>query len=236
MPIPAIFYARSAFQALPAVAALRHRRDLPIPRRWIVAWGLAGLVFDGISLSYALRQQNNHWLSYISAPSLVVIVLIALSFWNPTLFGRRILRLSALAYVVTVVPLVALVESTSTFSLLRQPIESLLVVAASLGTLLVLIRQEQGSLLQRDWFWICTGLALRYGGAVALDPLARLLIGDSQQVVLSALKVKAVVDMAAYLLIARGVWCPVLPQPSSGPSSPVSLPSRSPSPPSAQPW
>jgi hypothetical protein len=236
LPIPAVFYARSAFQVLPAIAALRHRRHLPPPRRWIVGWGLAGLVFDGISLSYALRQQNNHWLSYISAPSLVVIVLVALSLWNPTSSGRRLLRISALAYVATVLMLVVLVESTSTFSLLRQPIESLLIVAASLGTLLVLVRQEQGSLFQRDWFWICTGLALRYGGAVALDPLARLLIGDSESVVLSALKVKAVVDMAAYLLIARGVWCPVLPQPSSGPSSPVSLPSRLSSPPSAQPW
>jgi hypothetical protein len=141
-----------------------------------------------------------------------------------------------LAFIAVVVVLVGFVENTTTFSLIRRPMESLLLILASLGTLLVLVRQEQGSLLQRDWFWICTGLALRYGGAVALDPLARLLIGDSQQVVLSALKVKAVVDMAAYLLIARGVWCPVLPQPSSGPSSPVSLPSRLSSPPSAQPW
>ena len=236
MPIPAIFYARSAFQALPAIAALRHRQHLPSARRWIVGWGLAGLAFDGVALTYALRQQNNHWLSYISAPSLVVIALVALSLWNPTTFGRLALRISALAYIGIVALLVAMVESTSTFSLLRQPVESLLIVVASLGTLLVLVRQEQGSLLQRDWFWICTGLALRYGAAVALDPLARLLIGDSRQVVLSALKVKAVVDMTAYLLIARGVWCPVLPQPSSGPSSPVSLPSLLSSPPSAQPW
>lgn len=201
-----------------------------------MAWSLAGLAFDAVGLYFALRRQNNHWLSYISAPTMAVTVLMALSCLQPGLLGRRLLRLIAVSFVGAVIVLVLFVESVSTFSLLRGPIESLLIVAASLGTLLVLIRQEQGSLLQRDWFWICTGLALRYGGAVALDPLARLLIGDSQQVVLSALKVKAVVDMAAYLLIARGVWCPVLPQPSSGPSSPVSLPSRLSSPPSAQPW
>jgi hypothetical protein len=205
-------------------------------RRWIVAWGIAGLAFDALSLYLALRRQNNHWLSYISAPTMAATALMALSCFQPSPLGQRVLRMIALAFVIAVVVMVAFIESVTTFSLLRGPIESLLIVAASLGTLLLLVRQEQGSLLQRDWFWICTGLALRYGGAVALDPLARLLIGDSKQVVLSALKVKAVVDMAAYLLIARGVWCPVLPQPSSGPSSPVSLPSRLSSPPSAQPW
>ena len=236
MAIPPIFYVSWASQAFPAIAAVRHGRNLPMARRWIVAWGLAGLVFDAASLLLALRRQNNHWLSYISAPTMAVTALIALSRLQPGQLGRRLLRLVALSFVAAVIVLVVFVESVSTFSLLRGPIESLLIVAASLGTLLLLVRQEQGSLLQRDWFWICIGLALRYGGAVAIDPIARLLIGDPQPVVLSALTVKAVVDMAAYLLIARGVWCPVLPQPSSGPSSPVSLPSRLSSPPSAQPW
>src|SRR5687768_11834700 len=236
MPIHPVFFASAGSQALPAIAALRHGRNLPPARRWIVAWGLAGLLIDGAGLYLALRRQNNHWLSYVGAPVLTFTALMALSSWHQAPALRRTLRGAAYLFVLAVLVLVAFVESVSTFSLLRGPVESLLIVAASLGTLLVLVRQEQGSLLQRDWFWICTGLALRYGGAVALDPLARLLIGDSEAVVLSALKVKAVVDMAAYLLIARGVWCPVLPQPSSGPSSPVSLPSRLSSPPSAQPW
>jgi hypothetical protein len=236
MPIHPVFFASAGSQALPALAALRHGRGLPLARRWIVTWGLAGLLIDAIGLYYSRRGWNNHWLSYVAATVLGFTALMALSCWHQSPALRRALRGAAVLLVLAVVMLVAFIESLSTFSLLRGPIESLLIVAASLGTLLVLVRQEQGSLLQRDWFWICTGLALRYGGAVALDPLARLLIGDSQQVVLSALKVKAAVDMAAYLLIARGVWCPVLPQPSSGPSSPVSLPSRLSSPPSAQPW
>jgi hypothetical protein len=197
---------------------------------------MAGLLIDAAGLYLALRHQNNHWLSYVGSPVLTFTALMALSAWQPFPAARRALRGAAVLFVLAVLVLVAFIEQVSTFSLLRGPVESLLIVAASLGTLLVLVRQEQGNLLQRAWFWICTGLALRYGAAVALDPLARLLIGDSHQVVLSALKVKAVVDLAAYLLIARGVWCPVLPQPSSGPSSPVSLPSRLSSPPSAQPW
>src|SRR5688572_17002936 len=155
---------------------------------------------------------------------MAVTALMALSWLQPELLGRRLLRWLGLSFVAAVIFLVAVVESVSTFSLLRGPIESLLIVAASLGTLLALVRRRPGSRLQLDWFWFCIGLALCYGGAVAIETIARLLNGDLQRVVLSALPVKAVVDMAAYLLIARGVWCPVLPRPCSGPSSPVSLP------------
>lgn len=236
MAIPWVFYAAAASQALPAIAALRHGRNLPVARRWIVVLGLAGLIVDGVGLYYALRRQNNHWLSYLAAPVLAFTALMALSCWQQSRAVGRLLRGAAILFVAAVVVLVAFVESVRTFSLLRGPIESLLLVSASLGTLLLLARQEQGSLIQRDWFWICSGLALRYGAAVALDPLARLLIGDSRTVVLSALKIKAVVDMTAYLLIARGVWCPVLPQPSSGPLSPVSSRSSSSSAPSARGW
>jgi len=234
MPISSLFYISSASQAAPALAAVRHGRNLPMARRWTVAWGLAGLAFDAILLFYALRGRNNHWLSYVSGPSQTVLALIALSHWQPSVSGRQFLRVTAVAFVATIVVLVVSVENTATFSLVRRPVESLLLVVASLGTLLLLVRQEQGNLFQRDWFWICVGLALRYGAAVALDPLARLLIGDSRTVVLSGLKVKAVVDMAAYLLIARGVWCPVLPQHSSGRSSLEHSPSLSSSPPSAR--
>lgn len=235
MPIPAIIYISSASQAVPALAAVRHGRNLPMARRWMVAWSLAGLGFDVILRYYGLRGLNNHWVSYISAPCLAVVALIALSHWH-TGSGRRLLRAAAVAFVAIAVLLVAFVENTTTFSLVRKPVESLLLVFASLGTLLLLARQAPGSLLQRDWFWICSGLALRYGAAVASDPIGRLLIGESREAVSLALKIKAVVDMTAFLLIARGIWCPILPQPSSGPTSQASSRSSSSSPPLAQPW
>jgi len=234
MVIPAIQYLSWASQGFPALAGVRDRGRIPPARRWIIAWGLIGLSLDAVSLWLALRQQNNHWVSYLAAPLEVSTLLLALSCWQPSVAGRRVLCSAAIAFVAADVLLVGSVENVKTFSLLRGPIESILIVVASLATLLVLIRQEQGSLLQRDWFWICAGLALRYGAGAALDPLGRVLVGNSPEVVASVLNVKAVVNVVSNLLIARGVWCPILPQRSYGPSPPVSSPSLSSSPPSAR--
>jgi len=233
MAIPPLSYVSSASKVLVLLAGLRQGRKLSEARRWIVAWALIGLMIDGVMLVYALRQQNNHWMSYLAAPIEVGTLLFALSYWHRDR-GRRILRVLAAAFVVTVIVLVAFVESLTTFSLLRGPIESILIVAASLATLLLLIRHEQGNLLQRDWFWICAGLSLRYGAGVTLGPLGRMLIGDSPAVLVSMFEVRAVVNIVSSVLIARGVWCPILPQRFYGPSPPVSLPSLSSSPPSAR--
>lgn len=229
MQIPILAYFTSASQLLPIFASLRHGRSLPTARRWIVAFAVLGLVGDAVQLQFALRKIQNIWMGYISGPILVVTALIALSHWHSNARFRRGLWIIAGGFVLTVVLLVLSVEDTTKFSLIRRPLESFLVVSAALFTLLVLIREEQQQLFQQDWFWICLGLALRYGGAIAIDPVARLLIGDSG-VVSSALLVRQVINAIAYVIIARGIWCPILPQRSSGRSSPASSPSFSSSP------
>jgi len=165
--IPPIAYVSAASKVLVLTAGLRYGRRLPPARRWIFAWALIGLLIDGAMLVYALRKQNNHWMSYVAAPVEVSTLLFALSCWHLDR-GRQILRTLAVAFVATVVVLVVFVESLTTFSLVRGPIESILIVAASLATLLLLLRDEQGNLFQRDWFWICAGLSLRYGALATL--------------------------------------------------------------------
>src|SRR5688572_21563241 len=135
MAIPALIYASSASKALLVLAGARHGRRLPPARLFLIAYALCALTIDAVMLSYALRQQNNHWLSYLAAPIEVSTLLFALSCWHLDR-GRRILRILALAFVATVVFLVVFVESLTTFSLLRGPIESILIVTASLATLL----------------------------------------------------------------------------------------------------
>lgn len=235
MVIPTLAYVSAASKVLVLVAGLRHGKRLPKARRWIIAWALIGLVIDGVMLVYALRKQNNHWMSYLASPIEVGTLLFALSCWHLDR-GRRILRVLAAAFVATIIVLVAFVESLTTFSLARGPIESILIVSASLATLLLLVREEQGNLFQRDWFWICAGLSLRYGAWVTLGPLGRMLVGDSPDLVMSMFGVRSVVNIFSVVLIARGIWCPILPLRYSGRSSPVSSLSPSSSPPSARPW
>jgi hypothetical protein len=233
--IPLVIYAMSASQALPVLAALRHGTRLPASRRWIILAMVIGLAMDGIGLSYALRGQNNHWLGYLAAPLEVAAILFGLAAWQSGLLARRVVRALAAGFALFVA-LLALIETGTAPSLVRGPVESILIVSACAFTLVRLSRQEQGSLFQRAWFWICTGLIIRYGALAALQPLGRALMDDSAATVLTLLKVRAVVHIVAHAIIARGIWCPILPQPSSGLSSPASWPSSSSSGPSARPW
>ena len=236
MAIPLIMQVAAASQAIPPLAALRHGRRLPAARRWVVGWGLLLLAYDGVALALALRGRPNLWLRYLVGPIESGVVLVALSLWHTDAVARLTLRYAAGLFAVIWVLLVAFVEQTNTFGLVTGPFQSLLLLGASVGTLLLRVRTEEASLVREDWFWVCGGLALWYGTAAALDPLARLLVAEHPSVVNSAYRVKAAVDVFASLAIARGMLCPVHPPLSGGPSSPAFSPSPSSSRPSVSPW
>ncbi|HEV8196221.1 MAG TPA: hypothetical protein VGP87_06250 [Gemmatimonadales bacterium] len=133
--------------------------------------------------------------------------------------------------------IIAFVETGESFNVMTGPLKSLVLVAASVITLLLALRVEEGSLIRQDWFWITIGLSLKYGCEAALDPFSRLLVQAHPDIVLAALKAKSVADVIASLAIAGGILCPVPPlRASSGPTSPASSPSPSSSPHSAPPW
>ncbi len=217
----------AAAQALPPLAALRYGRRLPPARRWIVAWGLVRLLDDGIALSLALEGRNNLWLRYPFGPLEVALLLIAVSLWHRDSVARLALRVAVPVFTLTWVLLVAFVERTDTFGLVTGPLEALVVLLAALLTLLVRVRTQEGGLLQEDWFWVGTGLSLWFGSSAALEPLSRLLVETHPAVVYSAFQVKAVVDVLASLIIARGMLCPILPPRSGGSSPPASSRSQS---------
>jgi hypothetical protein len=226
--IPVIMKVAGAAQALPPLAALRFGRRLPAARRWIVGWGLVRLLDDGIALALALQGRHNLWLRYPFGPLETALLLVALSLWHGDSVARLALRVAVPVFALTWGLLVGFVERTDTFGLVTGPLQSLVVLSAALVTLLVRVRSQEGGLLQEDWFWVCTGLSLWYGSSAALEPLSRLLVAEHPSVVSSAYQVKAVVDVLASLILARGMLCPILPllRPSGGPSPQESSPLR----------
>jgi hypothetical protein len=220
--ISPVFYAGAASQAIPPLAALRYGRRLPAPRRWIVGWALLLLGNDLTQLAFALSGRHNLWLRYLVGPVETGVVLIALSLWHGDSVARLALRVAVPVFTLIWILLVALVERTDTFGLVTGPLQALVLLVASLGTLLLRVRTQEGRLSREDWFWVCTGLSLWYGTAAALEPLSRLLVAEHPSVVSSAYQVKAVVDILASLIITRGMLCPIPPRPSGGSSSPAS--------------
>jgi hypothetical protein len=192
-----------------------------------VVWSLVLLSTSALQLVFAMRHRNNHWIGPVSNPLRVAAILMALSYWHTDAIPRLVLRFAIIPFVVIWCLLVFKVESFDQFSLVAVPFRSLLLLTASVGTLLILVRHEEGNLLRNDWFWICAGLALSYGTDAALEPISRLLVGTHASMVSSAYQLKMLIDIAVSLIITRGMLCPIPPRSSGGPSSPVSLPSRS---------
>lgn len=226
MAIPWVSYAATASQALPPVAALGYGRRLPLARRWVAAWALLLVVNDLTQLAFALSGRHNLGIRYLVGPVETGVVLIALSLWHGDSVARLALRVAVPVFTLIWILLVAFVERTDTFGLVTGPLQALVLLVASLGTLLLRVRTQEGGLSQEDWFWVCAGLSLWYGTSAALEPLSRLLVAEHPSVVSSAYQVKAVVDILASLIIARGMLCPIPPRPSGGSSSPAFSPSR----------
>jgi len=216
-----------ASQVLPPLAALRYGRRLPSARRWIFLWAVLLLAYDLTQVALLRRGQHNLWLRYPFGPIEAGVVLVALSLWHGDSVARLALRVAVPVFTLIWILLVAFVERTDTFGLVTGPLQALVLLVASLGTLLFRVRTQEGRLSQEDWFWVCTGLSLWYGTSAALEPLSRLLVAEHPSVVSSAYQVKAVVDILASLIIARGMLCPIPPRPSGGSSSPESSRLRS---------
>jgi hypothetical protein len=67
----------------------------------------------------------------------------------------------------------------------------------------------------RDWFWITLGTSLFFAFRMAVPPFAALMMTTHEELARLAYVISAWIDILAYVLIARGMLCP-LPQARSG--------------------
>lgn len=186
-------------------------------------------------MALALTGRNNHWLTYAALPAETALVLWALAEWQTRDVARLTLRLAIPLAITVWGVLVAAVENTSTFSTAAEPLLSVLGLAAAAWTLVDRsMNDAEGSLAGQSWFWTCAGLCLYFGSSSTIGPLAALLGGD-RTLVARAYVLSWVINVVAFLSIARGVTCQVHRRQSGASSSPVSSPSASSWSPSAPP-
>ena len=122
--------------------------------------------------------------------------------------ARLTLRLAIVPFVLAWVVLTFAFDDTETFSRVADPMASLVGLGAAAFTLVARSYVASGLLRRQDWFWVSAGMVLYFGTATMLQPLSALLIGDAPQLMVRAFEVKSVLDVFAFLLIARGVTCP----------------------------
>jgi len=154
------------------------------------------------------RGQHNLVLANMGTPVSTALALWTLSFWQPAELPRLTLRLAIVPFLIVWGLLTFVLEGPSSFSSVADPVASLVGLGAAAFTLVARSRSTEGPLHLRDWFWVIGGMVLFFGTATMLQPLSALLIGDAPQLVVRAYEVKSVLDVVAFLAIARGVTCP----------------------------
>jgi len=234
--LPWVIYADMVATVVPLVAGAANRRRLTSARRWILGWSGLLVAANLLSAALAMQNRNNHWLNYVVTPLGAAVSLWAVSLWQRSLRATRALRLCIPLLGMSWIAIVLRWENTATFSVLAEPFAGLLVLGAAIYTLVASTATESGDLLKQDWFWVATGLALYSGAAVALPPTAYWLLDRNRSLAIKVYEVKALIEIVAFLVISKGMLCPIPAMPFGGSFSRGSSPSPSSSSASAPPW
>lgn len=215
--IPWVLFAATYAQVLPLLAAVRYGIRLPLPRRWVLVWCLALLASD--AAQYWLRDSgNNLWVQYTFVPLHNAIMLWALSLWQQDPVSRLAFRVAIPLDLLALAALIPAWHSAATFNQFTWPFQALVLLAGSLYTLVSLSIKEPERVTSRDWFWVTLGTSLFFAFRMALPPFVELMLSTNRELTRLAYVVSAWADILAYILIARGMVCP-LPQARSGGSS-----------------
>ncbi|MBK8247956.1 MAG: hypothetical protein IPK85_11235 [Gemmatimonadetes bacterium] len=208
-------------QLPPFLAARALGSNAPPARVWIGWWALVFFAADIGQLVIADLIGSNLLFILLVSPIEDACILWAYSFWQ----RRPVLRLSFRV----AVPLLAVVSTgiavyageAGDFQAVSGPFRLLIITAAIAFTLVTRAVSETGQIWQRDWMWISLGAILYYAAFVVVPPISKALMTQSVELAQLVYVVKAVVDMAAFLMIWKGMRCPV------ETSSPSTLPRSS---------
>ena len=207
MRIPLLLYLGAAAEAAPLVAAAAVRRPQRGARLWILAWSGVLISADALQLWLALHGVRSLWVGYIGTVA-GALVLWALSYWQTGPTGRLTLRVATVLFLVVWVILTVAVEDTSSFSRAGKPMANVVCLVAAAYTLLARSFRSGAELLDQDWFWVSAGLALYFAIWSAVDLMRALLFGPAPELMIRLLEVGMVLNIVAFLAIARGVTCP----------------------------
>lgn len=215
-------YASIVSQYLPLAAAAVRHKQLTRPRAFVLAWVALYVVSNIVAVSFARRGLNNHWVTTVFTPFEGAAILWALSLWQHRPVPRLTMRLAIPFFVVAWALFTLTIEDIRNFSLAAEPLYSLLALGAALFTLVTRGADTSEPLTRQDWFWICGGLALHFGGLAVVLPLSAGLVHTNPEVVVRAYTVRAVVNVFAFICIAIGFLCPKPAAPSGSSFSPAS--------------
>jgi hypothetical protein len=187
--------------------------------QWLVVGCTVSLAGDALSLMVAGKGGNNQWVAYLAAPLLFGSFLLALAWMQETRLERHAVRVAAVLLGLSLIGLAMLVEVMDNFSRFAIPLGALLVFAVALWTLVRAgLQGEQEFRWRGAWLWIPLGLALYSGVTAAYFPFAAVFAPTDRELVLAVFKLKSILVVLSFVLMAWGIVCQVR-ETSSGHSS-----------------
>ncbi|MFN0180521.1 MAG: hypothetical protein ACKVZ0_17105 [Gemmatimonadales bacterium] len=212
---------------IPAVLVAFGDRWRSPPRRWMALWCGVYVALNALAWALAARGVNNHWLGYLSYPGEAALAIAALAACHGAGVERLALRFTIPLLLGVTVVVTLILENPRSFSLIVGPLNSLVVLLASVWTAVRLGVGAVEPLHRQDWFWLAGGIMLFAAGDVAWGPVAWYLSSQHVDLLHSAINTKAAVDTLAFGALTVGILCPTPAIPFGGSSSPGSLRSSS---------
>ena len=208
MKVPLVIQLSSVSPAAPIAAALLARRRPRGTRTWVLAWCAWLLLEEGLQRWMAMHHTHNLWLVYWLDPVASAAALWALSCWQGTDLARLTMRVAIVPLVAVLAALSLFFEDTSFFSRATVPLANLVQLTAAAYTLVSRSRMSAQDILTQDWFWVSAGMVLYFGTFSMIPPLSALLVGSDTALLVRAYEFQAVLTIAAFLAMARGMTCP----------------------------
>ena len=190
------------------LAGLYAHARLNSGRVWLMFWCATYYISNMAARYLGVRHINNHFLTYIFICVQGPAILWAISHFQAKPVARLTLRLVIPPFLLAWLILTVLVEDTSNFSPIAEPIYSMLALGAALYTLVTRSAQESEPLMKQDWFWICAGLSLHFAALTVMTPFAAAYVKNNPDMVIQALEVRAGINVLAFSIMTLGMLCP----------------------------
>jgi hypothetical protein len=206
----AVVAAAVATQLLPALAVAHLPRPVPPARFWVAVWALVFFASDLMQLAISvLGRESNLWFFLIANPIEDGAILMAYSYWQVRPVMRSTFRVAIPLLAVATIAIAFSFGEVNTFKVASSPFRLLLIASAVSYTLVARTAVENERIWTRDWLWTSLGVILYYAAYVVVDPVSKALYPEHADLARQVYVIKAAVDVLAYLLVWKGMRCPV---------------------------
>jgi hypothetical protein len=199
-------------QVFPPLAVWLNGTGRDPARWWVAVWAVAYVISDFAQLLLALTSGQNLWFLTISQPVQDGLLLWALSLWQNRPVMRLTFRVAIPIHVLVTLGFAIAAGEQETFKTFASPFRSLVILSAAAYTIVSRSAEETDRIWMRDWLWTSLGVALYYGVYVIVEPVSGWLLAQGRsETVVNLYVVKAIFDVLAFLLIWKGMRCPLTP-------------------------